>query len=118
MARYTTVLKQFDEVATLLKFLYINEEHTVKYRNSMGFMFTLRMDDNGELIRKIDGMETEMMSPEMTHMELIAVIDQLKKDPAEVYPDLFETRWDEICKIYENLLGFNAAIASKRGVII
>ena len=101
--RYKTILKQFDDVSTLLKYLFINEEHTVRYRNPTGFLFILKMNDQGELIRVADG--TEIRSLEITHLDLITVIEQLKKAPAEIYPGSFENRWDEICRLYKQLEG-------------
>ena len=115
MGRYWSNLKNFDEVNLLLKYLYINEEHSVKYHNSMNFTFTLRMDDDGELLRTVNGLESELKSPEMTHLELFAIIEQLKKAEPEIYPDMFKTRWEEIETMYNNLAGFNALLQINRG---
>lgn len=115
MARYWSNLKNFDEVNLLLKYLYINEDHSVKYYNAMGFQFKLRMDDDGELLRTVNGLETELTSPELTHLELFAIIEQLKKADPEIYPDLFKTRWEEIEQMYNNLAGFNGLLQMKRG---
>ena len=106
--RYTTGLKQLDEVNTLLKFLYLSEDNAVKFENSIGCVFELTMCDNGQLVRKSLSTPVQLeMTDNMDNMFLFAVIDQLKKQAAEVFPDSFKNRWKEVKSLCQVNLGFN-----------
>ena len=109
--RYTTGLKQFDEVNMLLKFLYLSEDNSVKFENSIGCVFELKMRDDGQLVRKSLSTPVQLeMTDNMDNMFLFAVIDQLKKQTAEVFPESFKNRWEEVRSLCQANLGFNYLI--------
>lgn len=109
MGRYYNILAIFDEVNILLKYLYISEEHFVEFKNSIGVPFRMWMDDKCEIFRKNLNFSDDVppIQGDVTHLELSGIVDQLKKQPAVVFPDQFESRWEEVKTMYINLAGFN-----------
>ena len=110
MSRYTTGLVAIDEVACLLKYLYLSEEYSVEFENSIGIRFSLKMNDDMELHRiMLNGVSPGMdfPCPDMTHTHLMAVVDQLKEAPAVEYPEEFGSRWDEVKSITALQIGHN-----------
>ena len=110
MSRYITGLNAIDEVACLLKYLYLSEEYSVEFENSIGIKFSLKMNDNMELHRiMLNGVSPGMdfPCPDMTHTHLMAVVDQLKEAPAIEYPGEFGSRWEEVKSITALQMGHN-----------
>ena len=110
MGRYITGLRKLDEVNTLLKYLYLSEEHYIEFKNEIGGIFQLKMRDDGNLARVLKNgpiPDFEVTDNNMDHMFLFAVIDQLKEQPATLYPERFQNRWLEIKDMCWATLGFN-----------
>lgn len=112
MSRWITNLEKFDDINILLKYLYLSEDHNVEYENSMGTVFSLRMEDDMELKRKIvKGFEgtvgLEFKGHDMTHEHLMAITEQLKETPAKDFPERFSNRFEEIKTITLSNLALN-----------
>ena len=110
MSRYTTGLDALDEAACLLKYLYLSEDYSVEFENSIGIRFSLKMDDDMNLHRTmLNGVSPGMdfPCPDMTHLQLMAIVDQLKEMPALEFPKEFRSRWDEIKSITALQIGHN-----------
>lgn len=99
MGRYKTGLAELDEVNILMKYLYLSEEHSVIFQNTIGIQFKLSMTDDFELKREmLNGAVPGMILPctDFTCNTLIAIIDQLKEQPAVEIPNSFKNRWEEV----------------------
>lgn len=98
MGRYITGIYALDEVNILLKYLYLSEDHFVEFKNKIGVRFKLWMKDDSTLVRKmINGVtDMEFTSDDINHKTLMGIIAQLKEQPASMFPDSFENRWDEL----------------------
>jgi hypothetical protein len=56
------------------------------------------MKDDSTLVRKmINGVtDMEFTSDDINHKLLMGIVAQLKEQPAAMFPDSFENRWDEL----------------------
>lgn len=98
MGRYINGIRSLDEVNTLLKYLYLSEDHFVEFEDAMHIRFKLWMKDDSTLVRKmLNGFtDMEFTSDNFNHKLLMGIIAQLKKQPASEFPDNFENRWEEL----------------------
>lgn len=111
MSRYKTGLEELDEVNMLMKYLYMSDEHYVMFENTIGIQFKLTMTDDFELKREmINGAIPGTIFPctDFSCNVLMAVIDQLKKQPAAELPGSFQNRWEELRTITAGNLALNA----------
>ena len=99
MSRYTTGLDAIDDISMLLKYLYMDEDAYVLFENSIGVKFKLTIDKNLELTRTmVNGVSSPVSidGNDITPSVLLAIVEQIKEQPAEQFPDRFTNRWEEI----------------------
>ena len=99
MSRYTTGLDAIDDISMLLTYLYMDENAYVTFENSIGVKFKLTIDKDLELTRTmINGASrpVSMDGNDITPSVLLTIVEQIKEQPAEQFPNRFTNRWEEI----------------------
>lgn len=111
MGRYKGGLRDIDDIAILLKYLYMNEDAYVIVENSIGLHLKIMMNEHLGLTKVLlDGIikdERPMEGDDMTPLVLSAVVSQLKEQSAEQFPERFENRWEEIKTITSSNIALN-----------
>ena len=102
MERNKGGLRDIDDIAILLKYLYMDEKAYVIVENSIGLHVKIMMNEHLGLAKiLLDGVVKNQLITEndMTPAVLSAVVSQLKEQPAEQFPETFKNRWEEIKNI-------------------
>lgn len=111
MGRNKGGLRDIDDIAILLKYLYIDEDAYVIVENSIGLHLMISMNEHLGLSKVLlDGVikdQPPMEDNEMTPLVLSAVVSQLKEQPAEQFPERFKNRWEEIKTITSSNIALN-----------
>lgn len=97
--RTRAFLHGIDEIPTLLKWLYLSEKNTVTVENVIGVKLELSMTDEGRILSRnlnFPELEPHGFDSELNTDSLVSIIEQLKENPAEQFPDRYASRWDEI----------------------
>jgi len=100
----------FDDLATLLQYLYMSEDHSIQVKNCIGVPLQIRMDENLRCFCKnlnFPNLPETNWTEEMSVPTIMAIIDQLKKKPAKEYPNRFPSRWEEIKTLTRTQLSLN-----------
>lgn len=111
MGRNKGGLRDIDDIAILLKYLYIDENACVIVENSIGLHLKIMMNEHLGLTKVLlDGavkdqhpIEDNDMTPSVLH----DVVSQLKEQPAAQFPERFKNRWEEIKTITSSNLALN-----------
>lgn len=111
MGRNKGGLRDIDDIAILLKYLYMNEDAYVIVENSIGLHIKISMNEHLDLSKVLlDGVYKNQLLTEgndMTPSVLSAVISQLKEQSAEQFPERFKNRWEEIKTITSSNIALN-----------
>lgn len=92
----------FDDICTLQRYLYMSEEHYIEIENIIGVKLQIRMRENLHYYCKnmnFPDLPDACWSENMTNKNMLAIIDQLKENPAVEFPNRFKSRWEEIVAI-------------------
>ena len=92
----------FDDICTLQRYLYMSEEHYIEIENIIGVKLQIRMRENLHYYCKnmnFPDLPDACWSENMTNEKMLAIIDQLKENPAVEFPNRFKSRWEEIVAI-------------------
>ena len=93
------LINDFKNLATLLQYLYMSEEHFIEVENVIGVRLRIRMDENLRCFCKnlnFPDLPESNWTEEMSVPTIMAIIDQLKEKPATEFPKSFHSRWEEI----------------------
>lgn len=93
------LINDFKDLATLLQYLYMSEEHFIEVENAIGVPLRIRMDENLRCFCKnlnFPDLPESNWTEEMSVPTIMAIIDQLKEKPATEFPKSFPSRWEEI----------------------
>lgn len=96
------LLDGFDNICTLQRYLYMSEEHYIEIENAIGVKLRIRMGENLQYYCKnmnFPDLPDARWSDNMTNGNMLAIIDQLKENPAIKFPNRFKSRWEEIVAI-------------------
>lgn len=107
------LLKSFDEIKTLQQYLYMDESHTVTMKNKLGVSIQIRMTESLQYLGKnlnFPNVPEMNFDGEMNLKVFTELIQQLKEQPAEIYPNRFNNRWDEISKLTATNLAATAGV--------
>lgn len=113
MRRRKDGLRDIDDIAILLKYLYMNEDAYVIVENSIGLHLKIMMNEHlgltKVLLDSLTGVRDQRLieDNDMTPLVLSAVVSQLKEQSAEQFPEEFENRWEEIKTITLSNLAIN-----------
>ena len=91
--------KHLDDVNILLKYLYTSEDNSISYTNAIDIEFKLSMNEDFSLTKTMvtGAMPGQKFNgDELSILDLIAIVEQLKDSPAIEFPDQFTNRFDEI----------------------
>lgn len=104
------LINGFEDLATLLQYLYMSEDHFIEVENTIGVCLRIRMDENLRCfctnMNFPDLPETNWVE-EMNVPTIMAIIDQLKEKPATEFPKSFPSRWEEIKILTRTQLSLN-----------
>ena len=103
----TILIRGFDDIVILLRYLYMNENHKVVVDNSL---CRLEIGLRPDLRFSVKNLNFPLLPDSVRALELdemLAIIDQLEEEPAQEYPDSFKNRWEEIKDITLNNLALN-----------
>lgn len=99
MRTTTMLIDGFEDITTLVRYLYLSAEHTITVNNGMADL-QIRMDDDGDFLCKVLSFPdaNEMLySCNISSPVLVDYIRQLKTQPAsKVWEKEFDSRWEEI----------------------
>lgn len=111
MGRNKGGLRDIDDIAILLKYLYMDENAYVIVENSIGLHLKIMMNEHLGLTKVLlDGAikdQPPIEDNDMTPLVLSAVVSQLKEQSAEQFPERFENRWEEIKTITSSNIALN-----------
>lgn len=97
----------FDEVLTLVRYLYMNEEHHVVVDNGLCKMELTMTPSLKLMARNLNFPDLPAMNRPFEWTEMLAAIEQLKLAPAVEYPDCFKNRWEEVQSICAHNMTLN-----------
>lgn len=100
----------FEDLATLLQYLYMSEDHSIEVENAIGVPLQIRMDENLRCFCKnlnFPHLPATNWTEEMSVPTIMAIIDQLKEKPATEFPQKFPSRWEEIKILTRTQLSLN-----------
>lgn len=89
----------FNDICVLQRYLYMSEEHFIEVENSIGVKLQIRMRENLHYYCRnmnFPDLPEACWSEEMTNDTMLAIIEQLKENPAIEFPNRFKSRWEEI----------------------
>lgn len=107
MRNKEVLIQGFEEIKTLLQYLYMSDEHSITVNNGMTDL-KIFMDDDGNL--KSQNMTFPDVPPikiEFTVLNLFGFIEQLKEQNPTLDYGNFGTRWNEIEKICKANVALN-----------
>ena len=100
------LLQGFDDIATLLRYLYLDEDHSVTVKNCIDVPLRFRLtEDLTFMIKNLNFPNVPEHRDVPTLSILLSMVDQLKEMPGEQYD--FKTRWDEIKTLTSCNVGLN-----------
>lgn len=105
-----TLVNGFEDLATLLQYLYMSEDHSIEVENAIGVPLQIRMDENLRCCCKnlnFPYLPEINWTEEMNVPTIMAVVDQQKKKPATEFPKRFSSRWEEIKILTRTQLSLN-----------
>lgn len=88
------LVEGFEEVKTLMQYLYMNEEHKIKIPNGLTTL-CISMDENMEIINYDSHLGFKHKRP-MELSEWFSCVEQLKKQPSDCGYGDFKSKWEEI----------------------
>lgn len=110
--RTTDGLQIINDISILIKYLYIDEDNFIIVENSIGIKSKITLDEQLNFKRQIlNGIipgQIMNCGSDMTVEFMKNLIGYLKEQPAEIFPDYFNNRWDEIKRITKDNLGLTA----------
>lgn len=107
--RTKDTLKEFEEVKIFFEYLYMSDEHRITFFNGITNL-QLRMTDNiNTLCKNMSFPDSPEMywDSEMNPSTILAIIEILRKQPAEEFPKSFKSRWEEIRTITQSNVYLN-----------
>lgn len=111
--RDAQTLRDMEEIAVLWQYLYMDENHTVEVKNSIGVPLQFRMNEDGYVLQKnLNFPNVPEHTEELALPVWLAVIDQLKGQPLkemagwQVGPNI-RNRWDEITLLTKTNMSLN-----------
>lgn len=102
------LVEGFEEVKTLMQYLYMNEEHKIKIPNGLTTL-RLSMDENMEIINYDSYLGFKHKRP-MELSEWFGCVEQLKQQPSDYEHGQFQNKWEEIKAITSMNVALNAGI--------
>lgn len=96
--RDKNTLFDLGNIATFFRYLYSDSEARITFHNGLGKM-QLRMDEELNVWCKnlnFPDLPEMQYSQELTPYNIMAIVDILKEQPPEIYPNAFDNRWQEI----------------------
>lgn len=102
------LVKGFEEVKTLMQYLYMNGEHQIKIPNGLTTL-CLSMDENMEIINYDSYLAFKHKRP-MELAEWFSCVEQLKQQPSDYEHGQFQNKWEEIKAITLMNVALNAGI--------
>ena len=101
------LLKGIDEISTLLRFLYMDESHSIVINNGLCDL-RIRMTASMDILaQNLQFPSCPEMHKTLDMSEFLAFIDYLETQPAQEYPTSFPNRWEEVKAITETNVGLN-----------
>lgn len=106
--RTKDVLFSFDEVTTLVQYLYLDEQHSIRIANGATTLQIHMTDQMRFIADNLSFPDIPAMdyTGAMTLPAIMRVIKQLKMQPPEEFPNQFPNRWEEI----ENITDANVSL--------
>lgn len=98
----------FEEVKTLMQYLYMNEEHKIKISNGLTTL-RLSMDENMEIINYDSYLGFKHKRP-MELSEWFSCVELLKEQPSDYEHGQFQNKWEEVKAITSMNVALNAGI--------
>lgn len=98
----------FEEVKTLMQYLYMNEEHKIKIPNGL-ITLRLSMDENMEIINYDSYLGFKHKRP-MELSEWFSCVEILKEQPSDYEHGQFQNKWEEIKAITSMNVALNAEV--------
>lgn len=99
--------KGIDEISTLLRYLYMDEAHSIVVNNGICDL-RIRMTASMDILaQNLQFPSCPEMHKTLDMSELLAFIDYLETQPAQEYPTSFPNRWEEVKAITETNVGLN-----------
>lgn len=106
------LINGFEDIKLLQCWLYMDESHVVIYENSLGVKIQIRMTENMQFLGKNLSMSASLpemnFDADMTLPMQLAIIKQLKEQPAEEFSKRFPNRWEEIKELCKTNLYLNS----------
>ncbi len=94
--RYYSDLEMLDEINILFKYLYMDENNYIEFRNAIDIPFKLTMREEFVLQRKrLDKENSEVMGCDYDLYDYAEVVSQLKEQKSSFFP-AYQTKWEEI----------------------
>ena len=103
------LLDDFENMKLFCQYLYLDENNRIRYFNVMTTL-EIRMNDNYSFKAKnlkFPDIPEMHFDENMSPGNILGIIDVLKEQPAEEYPDRFSNRWDEVKTITQMQTSLN-----------
>ena len=109
-----TTLFDFEKVATLLQYMYLDEKNKIVIHNAINVPFELYMveyeDESVHIMCRnlnFPDLEPRLYDDECSPNTLINIVYCLQNEPAVEFPERFSNRWEEIAMISEANVSLN-----------
>ena len=101
-------LFEMENITTILQYLYVNPEHSIKYNNGLTTL-EIYMSSDFEIYAKnlkFKNLQPLYFTSTFNIPYILSLIDILKDTKSDM-EDVFENKWDEILKVTKSNLGLN-----------
>lgn len=103
------LIDDFNKISTLMRYLYMSDEHSIEVENTLGVTLKITMGEDLNFYctnMNFPDIPPTNWSSEMTINRMLDIIAQLEEKPAKMYSS-FDSRWQEISDITQTNLALN-----------
>lgn len=124
--RDVSMLRELNDVHTLLTFLYFDEKNSVRVENAVGTKLELTMDDEGYIHARVlelaaggpPSCDKPFLYDELLSVPiLLGVIEQLQEQPPVMKNVKLKSRWDEIKVLTSTVRVLNSSKRPRQAAI-
>lgn len=112
--RNLDVLYSLDDIAIFYQYLYSDKDHKISFNNGMHGPFeatlVLQMDEDLHITcgnTNFPDLPALSWDSDMYPANILGIIEKLKTQPAENFPQTFANRWEEIKQITLDVISLN-----------
>lgn len=107
--RSKVILKDLEDALVIYQYLYMNPDNRITVNNGMTDL-EIRLDENLQFYCKnlsFPNVPEAKYSEQMSLNRCLGIVDYLREQIPEQFPETFETLWDEIRNITLSTIALN-----------